>query len=117
MLWRVACHQQDVLDFDRPILEHHSGPFPTTLLVYRTLAVVLESTSRAHGSLLNRFHGQQLPSAWAGAVLAKETRVAPRLWLPTAGLTPARLQLCVSPSTPLGKGEGANWSLHLADFL
>lgn len=58
MLWRVACHQQDVLDFDRPILEHHSGPFPTTLLVYRTLAVVLESTSRAHGSLLNRFHGR-----------------------------------------------------------
>lgn len=56
MLWRVACCQRDVLDFDRPILKHHSSPFPNTLLVYRTLAVVLESTSRAHGSLLSRFN-------------------------------------------------------------
>lgn len=56
MLQWVACRQRDVLDFDRPILEHRSSPFPTTLLVYRTLAVVLESTSRAHGSLLSRFN-------------------------------------------------------------
>lgn len=73
----------DVLDFDRPILEHRSSPSPTTLLVCRTLAVMLESTSRAHGSLLSRFHWRM---AAAIQVLGQEQQWPKRpAWHPGCG--------------------------------